>query len=300
VQSAYQQFCDAAAAPFQHHAWWLDTVCPGWSPALYADAGGRVRAVMPWARARRWGLTVLLPPPLTSYGGPWFDPAWQSLRSGARLSMEKKAMETCIAQAPRALRCIQNFQPGIQNALPFHWAGYRITTRYTYWLPDASDAQALEAGFSTQVRRRLQMARENTEIRPWPEADILGAARLYLSALRRRGWRPRYDAALVQRCHAVLQARGLGHCLAACDRHHGDVHAVLYLVLDRQRASILFSCYHEPFKSSGALHGLIAEALRLAGQAGVPLDFEGSMDASVGMFFRGFGGALMPYFQIIK
>jgi hypothetical protein len=301
MKSVYEQFCKHLEAPYFLQPWWLDTVCGNqhWEIALSRNRAGQVRGAMPWYRTHRWGIPFILPPPFSSYGGPLIQyPETGFKRNGAKLAFEKQVLEDLIRQMPRNTSLIMNFQPGFTNALPFHWAGFRVSTRYTYILPDCSSSNIVAAGFSTAVRSRIQKAANRSAILEL--SDITPAAALYLQTLRRRGWNGQMTRSKLQEIHTTLSNHQIGKCLVATSNHTGKICAALYLIMDKSRYSILFSCMDPSHKEDHALHGLIHEAIQISGKAGVPLDFEGSMHEQVGQFFRSFGGELVPYFQIRK
>lgn len=107
-------------------------------------------ASMPYVVKKKYGFTLLSQAPLTRSIGPW-------LRAGAgklvtRLAHEKELMEQLIVQLPDFDYFSQNWSCENTNWLPFHWAGFRQTTRYTYVLPALDDLDAVWQGFRENIR----------------------------------------------------------------------------------------------------------------------------------------------------
>lgn len=143
--------------------WWLDAVAPGrWGVAV-VENGGEVAARMPYAINERLGLRVLSQPPLTTTLGPWVRPSPGKYTT--QLESEKDLMSQLIDQLPRFDAFRQSFAPAVTNYLPFYWAGFQATVRYTYRIDDVRDLDAVWNGFAHNVRRHIRKAEKELEQR---------------------------------------------------------------------------------------------------------------------------------------
>ena len=80
----------------------------------------------------------------------------------------------------------------------------------------------------------------------------------------------------------------------------GHVHAVLYVVWDRNAAFHLLSGADPELRTSGAGSLLMWEAITRARAVTDVFDFEGSMLKPVERFFRAFGSRQTPYLRVSR
>ncbi|HEX6619440.1 MAG TPA: hypothetical protein VF024_07270, partial [Solirubrobacteraceae bacterium] len=136
--------------------WWLDSVAPGrWSEAV-VRRGDDVVARLPYTCRRRYGLTTIVQPHLTQTLGPWLAPA--TCKYARRLESEKRLLRLLIEALPRFDFFRMNFAPALTNWLPFYWAGFEATVRYTYRIEDLSDLDRVHSEFQEGVRRGIRKA----------------------------------------------------------------------------------------------------------------------------------------------
>ena len=152
----------AAHSPFEQR-WWLDAVAPGDWGEVVVERQGDVVARLPYLRKRKLGLTVLTQPPLTRFVGPWLRPS--TGKYATRLGTECELMGELIEKLPPHDAYRGSFAPAVTNWLPFYWAGFEATVRYTYRLCDLSDPDKLWAEVGGNVRGRVRRARDTVEIR---------------------------------------------------------------------------------------------------------------------------------------
>ena len=299
----YTEFCRGVYVPLQLQPWWLDAVCGGpdqWSVALACDGADQIAGVLPYFLTRRRGLRVIQLPPFTAYAGPWLQyPKPLSLKGNSRYSFEHRMYKQLITQLPRVALFHQTFRPEIQNWLPFYWAGFHQTTRYTALLPDTADLSALYKGLKHTVRTDLKTAARATEV--VRENDPALLFRLNGASFARKRLRQPYDRETFLRLDAALVERRQSAGFIARDRQTGAPHAGLYLAFDNRQASVLLAGFDPTLgRQSRALHGVYWEAICFCSERGLSLDFEGSMDAGIGRVFRAFGAQLTPYFRVWK
>lgn len=309
-QARYRELCRATWVPLHFQPWWLDAVCGGpgrWNVSLATDRGGQITGVLPYSLTRRLGLAAVVLPPFTSYAGPWyFYPQNPEFKAVSRLAFEKSVGAELIRQLPRHVFFRQNFRPEIANWLPFHWAGFRQTTRYTYVLDSSVGTQTLQENWENTLRTDLKKARAATRIVVSEPSGTLPTDRtdrdllfdLYQKSRRRQGLPPSRHRTAFQRLYAALGERGAAFAAIARDRHTDAPHAGIFLAHDQRQAALLFTGMDPAHKASGAVLGLLESALYFCLERGLILDFEGSMHPNVERVFRAFGGRLTPYARV--
>jgi hypothetical protein len=298
----YAEFCRQHALPLHFQPWWLDAVCTGgeWGACLAATAGGEAVGVLPWYRTRRYGLPVVIQPPLTAYAGPWLTyPSNPGFKLSSRYGFEQKIYADLIGQLPRAAFFRQSFHPECTNWLPFYWKGFRQTTRYTYRFDTIPALVELRAGFRASLRTDLRKAGRLSEAERDDTAGRL-LFDLHRQSFGRQGKSPPYDEELFLRLLRALSSRGQAAIFIARGRAGAEPHAGLCLAFDRRQASVLLTGTAPAGKRSGAVYSLLWEALAFCRERGLALDLEGSMNPAIEYSFRGLGAPLTPYFQVTK
>ncbi|HNL37762.1 MAG: GNAT family N-acetyltransferase [Saprospiraceae bacterium] len=297
-QTEYRELCEHFGLPLHFQPWWLDAVCGGpggWGACLARDRGGAPTGVLPWYRHRRWGLPLVQMPPLTSYAGPWyFYPQNAGFKEVGRLAFEKKTAAALIGQLPRSLFFRQHFRPEIGNWLPFYWAGFKQSTRYTYRLDPALHT---EAARENTLRTDLKKAQAALEIFS-ADAQAECLFDLYRQSLRRQGLPAPPREPVFQALYRALSERGQSLVLLARERGSGAPVAGIWLAFDRREAALLLSGATDAGRRLAATPALIDAAIGFCREKNLVLDFEGSMHEGMERLFRAFGGQLTPYFRV--
>jgi GNAT acetyltransferase-like protein len=273
--------------------WWLEAVAPGRWGAVVVRRGDEVVARLPYTRRRRLGLTTIVQPQLTQTLGPWLAPA--EGKYARRLETEKRLLGQLIDGLPPFDFFRQSFSPALTNWLPFYWAGFDATVRYTYRIDDLSDLDRVRGEFQEEVRRAIRKGERALEVRDDYPIDHL--LRLNAQTFARQGLRPPYSDAFVRRLDAACAARGARRVLAAVDAG-GRAHAALYVVWDERTLYPLINARDPELHAFGSNTLLYWEAILLASQVSRVFDFEGSMLKPIEHFVRAFGGRQTPYFSI--
>jgi Acetyltransferase (GNAT) domain len=275
--------------------WWLDAVAPGHWGEVSCEHDDRIVARLPYVARGRPRTRILTQSTLTQTLGPWVAPS--SAKPARALSREHELLTELEARLPPASAFSQQFSPAMRNALPFYWAGYRIEVRYTYRLHGLRSTDELWAGLRDNVRREIRKARKRVEV-----VDNLGVDRFYevlsRTYTRQRIPTPRSLAEL-ERLDAACAPRGAGTMLFARD-DAGRIHAVTWVVWDRQAAYYLLAGADTQLRTSGASSLLAWEALMRAREHTDVFDFHGSMLQPVERFFRAFGARQTPYLRVTR
>jgi hypothetical protein len=244
---------------------------------------------------RRLGLTTISQPPFTQTLGPWLAP--MEGKYARRVETEKKLLGQLVEDLPPFDFFRQSLSPALTNWLPFYWAGFEATVRYTYRIGDLEDLDRVRSEFQEHVRRGIKKAESAVEVdHDFPLEDLL---RLNEQTYARQGVRNPDSPDLIRRLDAACARRGARRILGAVDAE-GRTHAALYVVWDHRALYALINARDPELQTFGSNTLLYWEAIKLASEVSQIFDFEGSMIEPIEHFFRGFGGRQTPYFSISK
>jgi len=275
--------------------WWLDAVAPGAWHAVEIRAGDQLVARQPYVLRRRRGVSAIVQPPLTQVLGPWLAP--MAGKYARRLETEKKLLGQLIEGLPPTDHFHMNFSTTLTNGLPFHWAGFQSSVRYTYRIDDLSDLGRIRDEFQEHVRRGIKKAESAVEVvHDFPVEELIA---LDVRTYARQGSRPAVSADLIRRLEAACAAQNARRILGAVDAE-GRTHAALMVVWDERTLYALINARDPEFQTFGSNTLLYWEAIKLAAEVSQAFDFEGSMIEPVEHFFRGFGGRQTPYLSMTR
>jgi hypothetical protein len=275
--------------------WWLDIVAPGAWGAAEIRKGDQVVARLPYARRRRLGLMTIVQPLFTQTLGPWIAPT--EGKPSRRADNERALLGQLIEQLPPFDIFRQCCATTLTNWLPFYWAGFEATVRYTYRIEDLTDLDVVQRGFQEHVRRGIRKASKVVEIdHDYPLEKLL---EMDIKTYARQGMKLPHSHEMFRRLDAECAARGARRIFGAVDAE-GRTHAALYVVWDDRTFYALVNARDPEFQAFGANTLLYWEAIRLASEVSQVFDFEGSMVKQVEHFVRAFGGRQTPYFFIHK
>jgi hypothetical protein len=279
--------------------WWLDAVAGehGWDVAVVA-AGEEVQAAMPYVVRRRLGLTYVTQPELTQHLGPWIRSVADS-PAGSSRTRDRGLMVDLIGQLPPYDRFAQRWHHTVVDWLPFYWAGFSQTTRYTYRFPDLSDLDELWAGLRGNIRGDVRKAAGRFGLSIRTDLPLDAFWPLHAEVFRRQGSGPPHGVDLLARLDEACAARGCRRIFIAEDAA-GRRHAGVYLVWDDAAAYYLLGGGDPSLRSSGATSLCLWSAIAFAATVSRTFDFEGSMIEPVERFFRAFGAEQTPYFAVAR
>jgi hypothetical protein len=293
-QQTYRHFATSASdLPIFLKPFYLDAVCTSdrWSATL-AYHGDRIVGALPFFFKKKWVWQYVAMPPLCRFMGPYLLPEHRSVRRQMPL------LKALIEQLPSLAAFEQDFHYDANNWLPFYWAGFRQSTRYSYRLR-LNDRDILWANVHPRYRNSI-LPKAADRLSVVQGGDIEHAYRLQKRTYERQGVKVPFTLETLRRLNAALGAEGCRQLFWAVDRRTGEPHAVLYLIWDGQSAYYLFGGGEPALRSSHAGILLIWEAICYAFEVlRLPtFDFLGSMIPSIERVFRLLGGEPRPYFRV--
>lgn len=292
----YRAFCrQAADLPIFMHDWYLDGAMmeEKWDVVGLVDGQGAPQAFLPYCYKRKFGFTYITMPPFVKYMGPFILPKYRILKK------EHILQQQLIQQLPKVSAFKQNFTPLTTNWLPFFWAGYRQTTRYTYRLEDVRELDAVYAGFNRNIKRNIRKASDKLILK-----KDLAPEKFYAineKSFSRQGLKAPYSRDRFLKHHESLQKNKAGKILYAEDER-GALHSAAYLIWDKNSSYYHLSGDDPNLRESGAGIWLIWQAIQYTAKT-LKLDrfdFEGSILPAVERIRLQFGARQTPYFYVWK
>jgi hypothetical protein len=297
MKEVYRSLCRTEAdIPLFSRDWWLDTACgeDKWD-VLIAEEKGNILAAMPLYIPHP---KVVSMPPYTQTMGVWFAPEAEDAKYTTTLGKRQALCQTFTEALKQYPSFLQNFHYKITDWLPFYWAGYRQTTRYTYLLQHIREPDRLWNNMSPNIRRNISKARDKFQIEVKPDIPVDDFLRVYaLSFKRQRRLPPHIDT--LKRLIAECRKRGQGRLWGGYDKE-GRLHAVAFLVWQESSAYYLAGGGDPVFRESGAHSLVLWEGIQDVSRYTSLFDFEGSMIVGVERFFREFGAIQTPFFTISR
>ncbi|MDR1097970.1 MAG: GNAT family N-acetyltransferase [Tannerella sp.] len=292
----YRELCAKEdSIPVFSRDWWLDAACNNDWKVLMLEKKGRVYAAMPLYIPCK---NVVSMPDYTQTMGIWFAAGAEDAGYLSVLERRQAACKSLIEQMGRYRSFLQNFSYGFTDWLPFYWAGYTQTTRYTYILHAIGDFDKTLSRMSRQTRRNLKRAGER-QLTVHRGIDTDDFIRVQSLTFERQGMRNKQSPVVLRRLVDAARERGQGELFGGIDRD-GNIHAVAFIVWQNSSAYYIAGGGDPAFRSSGAHSLVLWEAIKYVSQYTGQFDFEGSMLPGVERFFREFGAVQTPYFRISR
>lgn len=293
--AVYDEFVDSSPQGILYcHTWWLDAVAPGRYQILPIRKGNTLRAAWPIVFSERKDALCITMPSLTQKLGILLPPSTENYSE--KLSEEHRLIGDLVAMIPDTVILDQRFHENFTNWLPFYWAGYQQTTRYTYVFDNLKDLDALWANIRKSERRAILKAMKHSiVVRETEDLEYLYA--INRTSFDRQGIGIPYSLELLRRIDTAVR-KNAGRKILVAEDTRGRAHACTYLVYDDRCAIQLVGGADPSLRSSGAGPLLDWESIRFAAQVSSRFDFEGSMIRGVECYFRGLGAMQMPYFRI--
>lgn len=294
----YRHLCETEERiPLFSRDWWLDNVCGAtkWDVVL-VEKNGTILAAMPYYKPLP---NVISMPSYTQTMGPWLLPEASDMKYTTLLGKRQALCTELIAALPPCVSFLQRFSYSFTDWLPFYWAGFQQTTRYTYLLPDISDKERLWENMSVHTRRNITKAKEKSKIhieRGVPIADFL---RVFMATFQRQNKPVPKDINILERIISLCRKRNQGDIWGGYD-DSGQLHAAAFIVWQSSSAYYIAGGGNPSLRDSGAHSLVIWEAIQSVSEHTRTFDFEGSMLPGVERFFREFGAVQMPFFTITR
>lgn len=277
---------------------YMDIIAPGWRAVEVRDQG-RLVGILPLNWRTKGGFHASLQPPFAQCWGLYLAPTPAKLQGHyATYSWKGKVVRAAVEAIPAELRLfIHGFSPAFDYPLPFHWAGYQLGTRYTYRCRLDGSREDLLAALDKDRQRYLRQATEQGRLaRPGTKAELLTLVKANTAA--GKDLLGGHSIDLLDRLIDWSLAEGVGSIWVA--EQDGQMAAGGLFLRHGNISTYLFGALNPAVKSPSAQTLVVFEAMAAGIGPECVFDFEGSMIQGIEAFFRGMGGAPVPYLYIQK
>ncbi|HYX06116.1 MAG TPA: GNAT family N-acetyltransferase, partial [Bacteroidales bacterium] len=251
----------------------------------------------PYQLKKKYGFRYILSPPFTQITGPVISfPEGQGLVK--KQSYEKKVLDKLVGELPPFDWLQLEVDYNISNWQPFFWKNFNQTTRYTYVIDRPSlDFEELMNSFSKSARQEIRKAEKNIEVKSG--LDIRSFYQLNQMSFNRQHLEMPISFEKTKRMIDACLQHDVAEILYASDPD-GSVHAGLMVAWDKKYLYFLLGGGDPEFRTSGSKFMVTAQAILLAAQKGLSVNFRGSMIENIAYYDRQFGAYPLPYHQISK
>ncbi|KQR81563.1 hypothetical protein ASG35_04435 [Burkholderia sp. Leaf177] len=273
-----------------HEPWWLNaTVGEHWHMAVVKN-GADIIGEMPYTLTKKglWRVSTL--PPLTRTLGPVIkrqaadagDPEWCH-----RLDVTREL----IAQLPDCAHFHQIAHPLVSDAeaAAFSLHGFKVAVGFTLKLPAGADEASVWRGLRWNTRNRVRRSAERFEVRELPGVESF--VDFYDSNLATRRLDNVYGSTIMRRLLTEVLRHNAGMLLGTFDTD-GTLNAATALIWDKSNV-YYFLTTRKATAHSGAVALLVWQAMKVARERGLEIDFDGVSTAGILKFLAGFGGHLV-------
>jgi hypothetical protein len=292
----YRELCRTEESiPVFSRDWWLDIVCDEQWDVLIVRRKGRILSSLPLYIPASGVVTM---PHYTQTMGVWFLPESDDTNYCSVLERRQSICRELIKKLDKYSAFYQNFSCDFTDWLPFYWAGFNQTTRYTYILENIKDTEYLLTNMDGQARRNIRNAVKNLiEVR----SDVCIDEFLKVQSLtfERQNKRNKQSSEVLIRLIEESRKRKQGDIFGGYDKD-GNLHAAAFVVWQKSSAYYIAGGGDPSFRSSGAHSLVLFEAIKYVSRFTDIFDFEGSMIPGVERFFREFGALQKQYFLIYR
>jgi hypothetical protein len=281
--------------PLWQQPWWLDATAPNLWDAVCLLKSGRVVAALPYVLKKRYGISVWSQPPLAQALGPWLETT--TMKPVKQLSLQHALLGELADSIPNDVYYRQNWTPGRNNWLPFHWRGFAQTTAYTYRLDLSGGADAIWNGMSESTRNTIRKAESRFGVTVEKTKDLNKFLALNEAVFARQGMATPYPARLVRRIHLASSERNASTIWISYEQD-GTPSAAAYILRDDTTSFYLMGGSDPDRRKSGSQNLVMWRAIRDATGHSNTFDFEGSIIEPIERSFRSYGSTQVPYFAV--
>lgn len=294
----YRELCrESPDIPLFSKDWWLDAVCgkDNWDVALVFQ-NDRLVGALPYYVIQRYGFRFIKKPLLTPHLFPYIrmDKQKNCIR---QIKFQQKIFKQLIKNIPHFHYFDLHLHYDIKNWLPFYWAGFDQTTKYSFLIEDLSDINKIWESMDKSARKNIRSAKKRLNVIEKYDMDLF--FEINKQTYQKQGINPPYSKELLDR----IVKFGLYHnaikVLFAFDSDN-RIHSVMMGGYDQHSLYMLAGSSDIQLRSSGAEYLLYWEMIRFASSMNLRFDFEGSMMENIEIRNRSFGAKQTQFFQIKK
>lgn len=261
-------------------SWFLDIVSPGWNALIMDDYS----AVFPLTQNRKYGFSYLRQPAFCQQLGIF------SNKSNSNVE------EAFFGAIPKKYRLIDI---SLNASNTYYPANYKIKKNVNLELHLAKTYRELYLSFSENTRRNIRKTtNQRFELRTLTTVNKLtDLFRQNRGKLISNFPTSAYEILNTLTTKSLAIGSGI---LTGVFHAQTGLCAGAFFLRAGNRFIFLFSANNQSGKNTGAMYFLINEFIRQYAGTKYILDFEGSNDAGLARFYRGFGSTETNYLSVLK
>lgn len=296
-QAEYTDFVSENDLPIFFHSWWLDALShrDNWGVCISKDKDGSIVGVLPYYFTSFLNQKIIRTPPFTPYIGVWLkypEGVWDNRK---KISFENKIIDDLLDQLPKVAWYHQIHPGQLENWLPFHWQGFRQSTRYHFIIKK----ERLGLEIKKEQKKNIRTGEKYFKIIETQDAE--SNLSLVKKSYSRQGAKADFPESIYFLLAEAIFSKNQGLVLQAVDRESKRTIASQFLLWD---SKYIYLWMHGLDRSQpnfrGASSILIWHAIQLAKKKNLDVNFCGSMLPGVAHFNESFGAEMMPVHQIYK
>ncbi|PCH66349.1 MAG: hypothetical protein COC01_08235 [Bacteroidetes bacterium] len=284
---------DSPQSSIYYNTWYLDSVCSSWNAIIVEDNNSWL-AVMPLNHGNKFSIEYSLLPNYIQYLGVIF--ASEKGEIHRVYQNVKNVLNAIIKEIPGDIKLIDyNFHPNIDYLLPFYWAGYDITPRYTYWLELNAGWESLNRKFSRNVKSDIRKA-----VRSGLHCERSLDIAPLIDCLCKEDYLDSLDLDRLKALWVNVVLNNAGFILYV-KNSEGRIERGGAFLIDNSKL-IYFLASSPAQQKLGANSFMIIEAIKQCYKLGniQYFDFEGSMIESIEHYYRGFAPQKIVYYKVSR
>lgn len=260
------------------YSWYLDIVSYKWN-ALVED---NYNSVMPLPFAEKYGFGYIYPPPFTQQLGVF---------STSKLTDEK--VQRFLEHIPEKFKYVE-MNLNVFNSVKT--TGLKTRQLVTHLLDLIPSYEQLQSKYSTQTKRNLKKAQAGqlTILKNVHPQDVINLFR------KNRGKEYGHTSSYYKMLHTLMFSclkKNFGQCWGVITKEK-VLCAGAFFIGSNKHAIFLFSGANDKGYEAQAITYLINEFIESNSQRDITFDFEGSMNADIARFYRGFGSKEAHFTQV--
>jgi hypothetical protein len=247
-------------------------------------------------KQKRFGLTIYRNPPFTPTIGPFLQ-----IKAENSAAVMNKWKETLFLMAnffenlPYSIISI-SLNKDIIDTQPFIWRKFKVIPGYTYIIDLDKSSEDISKEMSARRRNNVNKALKDGLIAKYSDNLEIVKSLVLKTFLRQKKKINQYYLNKV-----LFEFANKDNSFSFISFQNKKPSATTFCVYDKNTAYYLLSGYDSENSHHGAGALAVWEAIKFAKKLGIKyFDFEGSMVPQIEIFFRGFGGQLVPYYRINK
>lgn len=291
----YLHLCTKESLPLFMQGWWLDATCNAkgsWDCFIVKNKGDIVGAIAYYV-GNRMGIRFSIMPQLTQTGGVWMHP---------KVADQIDLSYNIIHQIEQHFKnnhitwYYQQFDPRFNSYRFFKANKYKIKERVTFRIINNNNIKAVRNAFHKNKMRQLKKSERNLVSISY-DCSAEAFYEFRKKCLEQKGKSIVYTKEYFLHLYEESIKRNQGKILVAKNLD-GKIIAGVYLVWDKKVCYYLIPSYDSKFSKLGGMAAVTYHSIIYSSKYSEIFDFEGSMEPSIALSYKQFGGIPCKYYSV--